>query len=35
VWLMADPDQDAVRRMYGRLGFRDAGRLASTKGPIP
>jgi ribosomal protein S18 acetylase RimI-like enzyme len=35
VWLMADPDQDAVRRMYRRLGFRDAGRLASTKGPMP
>ncbi|MEA2581047.1 MAG: FR47-like protein [Actinomycetota bacterium] len=35
VWLMADPDQDAVRRMYGRLGFKDAGHLASTKGPLP
>ena len=35
VWLMADPAQDAVRRMYQRLGFHDAGHLVSTKGPIP
>ena len=33
VSLFADPDDAAVVRMYERLGFREAGRLASTKGP--
>lgn len=31
--LLADPDDAPVVRMYGRLGFREAGRLASTRGP--
>ena len=35
VCLLADPDETAVVRMYQRLGFRDVGRLASTKGPLP
>ncbi len=34
VSLFADPDDVAVVRMYERLGFREAGRLASTKGPV-
>jgi ribosomal protein S18 acetylase RimI-like enzyme len=34
VSLFADPDDVAVVRMYERLGFREAGRLASTRGPI-
>jgi ribosomal protein S18 acetylase RimI-like enzyme len=33
--LLADPDDGAVVRMYERLGFRPAGRLASTRGPLP
>jgi len=35
VCLLADPDDTVVVRMYERLGFRDVGRLASTKGPLP
>ena len=35
VFLIADPHDDATVRMYERLGFRAAGRLASTKGPVP
>jgi ribosomal protein S18 acetylase RimI-like enzyme len=35
VVLFADPDDDAVLRMYERLGFREVGRVASTKGAIP
>lgn len=34
VSLFADPDNVAVVRMYERLGFREAGRLASTRGPV-
>jgi len=34
VFLLADPDEPAVVRMYERLGFRGAGRLASTRGPV-
>jgi ribosomal protein S18 acetylase RimI-like enzyme len=34
IFLLADPDEAAVVRMYERLGFRDAGRLASTRGPV-
>ena len=34
VFLLADPDEPAVVRMYERLGFEGAGRLASTRGPI-
>lgn len=35
LWLLCDPDDEAVVRMYRRLGFREVGRLASTRGPIP
>jgi ribosomal protein S18 acetylase RimI-like enzyme len=35
VFLLADPDEPAVLRLYGRLGFREVGRLASTRGPVP
>ena len=34
VSLFADPDNDAVVRMYERLGFREVGRLAATRGPV-
>jgi ribosomal protein S18 acetylase RimI-like enzyme len=34
VSLLADPDDVAVVRMYERLGFREVGRLASTRGPV-
>ena len=34
VSLFADPEAHAVVRMYERLGFREAARLASTKGPV-
>jgi ribosomal protein S18 acetylase RimI-like enzyme len=34
VSLFADPQALPVRRMYERLGFREVGRLASTKGPV-
>ena len=33
VYLLADPDGPV--RMYERLGFREVGRLGSTRGPIP
>lgn len=34
-FLLADPGEEPVVRMYERLGFRAAGRLASTRGPVP
>ncbi len=34
VSLFADPEDVAVVRMYERLGFREVGRLASTRGPV-
>jgi ribosomal protein S18 acetylase RimI-like enzyme len=34
VCLFADPDDAPVVGMYRRLGFRDAGRLAATRGPV-
>ncbi len=34
VSLFADPNALPVVRMYERLGFREVGRLASTKGPV-
>ncbi len=34
VSLFADPDDQPVLRMYERLGFRETGRLPSTRGPI-
>jgi ribosomal protein S18 acetylase RimI-like enzyme len=33
VYLLADPDGPVT--MYRRLGFREIGRIGSTKGPIP
>jgi ribosomal protein S18 acetylase RimI-like enzyme len=33
--LLADPGDERVVAMYGRLGFTEVGRIASTKGPIP
>ena len=35
VVLLADPEEPAVVRMYERIGFREVGRLASTRGPLP
>jgi ribosomal protein S18 acetylase RimI-like enzyme len=35
VWLLADPDASPTVAMYERLGFRGAGRLAATRGPVP
>jgi ribosomal protein S18 acetylase RimI-like enzyme len=35
VWLLADPDEPRIGRMYERLGFRAIGSIASTKGPLP
>jgi ribosomal protein S18 acetylase RimI-like enzyme len=35
VFLLADPDDEAVVRLYRRLGFGEAGRLASTKWAMP
>jgi ribosomal protein S18 acetylase RimI-like enzyme len=35
VVLLADPDAPGVIGMYERLGFREASRFASTKGPLP
>lgn len=35
IFLLADPDEAAVVRMYERLGFGEAGRLGSTRGPMP
>jgi len=34
VSLFADPADAAVVRMYERLGFREVGRLPSTRGPV-
>ena len=34
VSLLADPDNIPVVRMYERLGFREVGRLPSTRGPV-
>jgi GNAT superfamily N-acetyltransferase len=33
ICLFVDADDPAALRMYGRLGFRETGRLASTRGP--
>ena len=33
--LLADPVDRAVVGMYERLGFREVGRLSSTRGPLP
>ena len=35
VCLFADPTASSVVRMYERLGFRRAGMLAATRGPLP
>ena len=35
VCLFADPDDASVVSMYERLGFRPAGRIAATRGPVP
>jgi ribosomal protein S18 acetylase RimI-like enzyme len=35
VFLLADPEALATVRMYERLGFRGAGKLASTRGAVP
>jgi ribosomal protein S18 acetylase RimI-like enzyme len=35
VCLLADPDDVAVVGLYERLGFREVGRLASTRGALP
>jgi ribosomal protein S18 acetylase RimI-like enzyme len=35
ICLLADPDDGAVVSLYERLGFREVGRLASTRGPSP
>jgi ribosomal protein S18 acetylase RimI-like enzyme len=35
VTLLADPEADAVIRMYERLGFEPAGRIAATRGALP
>jgi ribosomal protein S18 acetylase RimI-like enzyme len=35
VYLLADPEAPRVIAMYERLGFREVGRLASTRGPTP
>jgi ribosomal protein S18 acetylase RimI-like enzyme len=32
--LFADPDAPATLRLYERLGFREVGRIASTRGPL-
>jgi len=34
-FLLADPDEPVVLGLYDRIGFRDVGRLASTRGPVP
>lgn len=33
--LLADPDRPEVIRLYEGLGFRESGRIASTRGPLP
>ena len=33
--LLADPADRAVVALYERLGFREVGRLSSTRGPLP
>jgi ribosomal protein S18 acetylase RimI-like enzyme len=35
VILLADPDDASAVGIYRRLGFREAGRLAATRGPLP
>ena len=35
LYLLADPGAPRVIAMYERLGFREVGRLASTRGPTP
>jgi ribosomal protein S18 acetylase RimI-like enzyme len=35
VILLADPDDPSAVGIYRRLGFREVGRLASTRGPVP
>jgi ribosomal protein S18 acetylase RimI-like enzyme len=35
VWLLADPSEDRICRMYRRLGFDDSGTLRSSRGPVP
>ncbi len=35
IYLLADPGATRVIAMYERLGFREVGRLASTRGPMP
>jgi ribosomal protein S18 acetylase RimI-like enzyme len=32
--LLTDPDAPKLVRLYRRLGFREAGRIASTRGPV-
>lgn len=34
-WLLSDPDEPGIVRMYERLGFVRVGEIASTRGPIP
>jgi len=34
VWLLAEPADAPVLRLYERLGFREVGKLAATRGPI-
>jgi ribosomal protein S18 acetylase RimI-like enzyme len=35
LWLLCDADDADVVRMYRRVGFREAGLIASTRGPLP
>jgi ribosomal protein S18 acetylase RimI-like enzyme len=35
VTLLADPEAPSVIAMYERLGFREAGRITSSRGPTP
>jgi hypothetical protein len=35
VTLLADPGAARVIAMYERLGFREAGRIVSSRGPTP
>jgi ribosomal protein S18 acetylase RimI-like enzyme len=34
IWLLAEPADAPVLRLYARLGFREVGKLAATRGPI-